>query len=337
MTSRWDALNVRARGLQTHALSRRDLERLSELPDLPALADALRAAEFPVTEADRFDPAALELAVRRRAAAQLAVLSRWAGPWAAAAALLYDEEDRFNVRAMLRGAVEGADRAQRLAGTMPTPSLPERALELLARAPTPRAVAALLAAWRHPLGPPLLAAIGSGPADLFRLDLVLSRHFAARALRLAGSGPLRGYVRQAIDVENTLAALGLVERTADLTPKDSFVAGGERISIVAFEEAVQTGSAAGVATRLARAFGASPLAGPLSQRANEAAGLEAALLRARLTEQRRAARTDPLGPAPLLAFVLGLRAETADLRSIIWGLALGAPRAQLAAALATIA
>lgn len=337
MTRRWDALNARARGLRTHALSRRDLERLSEAPDLPALADSLRAAGFPVTDADRFDPAALELAVRRRAAAQLAVLARWAGPWAPAAALLYDEEDRFNVRAMLRGAVEGADPAQRLAGTVPTPSLPERALEELARQPTPRAIAALLSAWHHPLGPPLVAAVGAGHADLFRLELALSRHFAARTLRLAGRGPLLAYVREAIDVENALAALVLAERPADLTPKDAFLAGGDRVTIVAFEEAVQTGSAAGAAARLARAFGASPLAGPLAQRAGDAASTETPLLRARLAEQRRAARTDPLGPAPLLTFVLGLRAETADLRRIIWGLALGAPRARLAAELATVA
>lgn len=336
MRGRWDALNVRARGLRTHSLARGDLERLSEAADLPALADALRAAGFPVTDADRSDPAALELAVRRRAGAQLAILSRWAGPHAAAAALLYDEEDHHNLRALLRGAVEGADPTQRLAGTVPTPSLPERTLEELARQPSPRAIAALLSAWHHPSGPPLAAATGTGHADLFQLELALSRHFAARALRLAGRGPLLGYVRQAIDVENTLAALVLAERPADLTPKESFLTGGDRITIVAFEEAVQTGNAARAAARLARAFGTAPLAGPLSRGVGDAAGTETALLRVQLAEQRRAARHDPLSPAPLLGFVLGLRAETADLRRIIWGLALGAPRAGLAAELATV-
>ena len=337
MTGRWDALNARARGLRTHSLTRGDLERLTEAPDLPALADALRAAGFPVTDADRFDPAALELAVRRRAASQLATLSRWAGPHAAATAMLYDEEEHRSLRALLRGAVEGADRAQRLAGTVPTPSLPERALEELARQPSPRAIAALLSAWRHPCGPPLLAALGAGDADLFRLELALGRHFAARALRLAGHGALLAYVRQAIDVANTLAAIVMAERPADLTPKEAFLTGGERITIVAFEEAVQTGSGGGAAARLAREFGATPLGGPLSRSAGDAAGTETVLLHARLAEQRRAARHDPLGPAPLLAFVLGLRAETADLRRIIWGLALGAPRARLAAELATVA
>lgn len=336
MKRRWDALNARARGLRTHLLSRVALERMGQAPDLPAVADELRAAGFPLTEGDRFSPAALELAVRRRAGDLLATLSRWAGPRADAAAVLYDDEDRLNLRAILRGAAEGADAALRLAGTVPTPALPERALEELARQPTPRAVAALLTTWRHPCGPALVAAIGAGHADLFRLEVVLSRHFAERALRLARSGPLLEYVREVIDVENVLAALVLAERPADVTPKDAFLKGGRLVGIGPFEEAVATGSAAGAAARLARAFGSAPLAGPLARSSGDGGVAETALLRARLAEQRRAARHDPLGPAPLLAFVLGLRAETADLRRLIWGLSLGAPRALLGAELATI-
>ena len=337
MMRRWDALNARARGLRTRLLSRVELERMSQAPDLPALADELRSAGFPLTEGDRFSPAAVELAVRRRAGALLATLSRWAGPRADAAAVLYDDEDRLNLRAILRGAAEGADAALRLAGTVPTPALPERALEELARQPTPRAVAALLTAWRHPCGPPLVAAIGAGHADLFRLEVVLGRHFAERALRLAGRGPLLEFVREVIDVENALAALVLAERPADVTPKDAFLKGGRHVGIGPFEEAVAAASAAGAAARLARAFGSSPLAGPMARSGGDAGGAETALLRARLAEQRRAARHDPLGPAPLLTFVLGLRAETADLRRLIWGLALGAPRALLGAELATVA
>jgi vacuolar-type H+-ATPase subunit C/Vma6 len=334
---RWDTLNARARGLRTHLLSRGDLERLGQSADLPALADGLRAAGFPITDADRFSPAALELAVRRRAGAQLATLARWAGPRAAAAALLYDDEDRRNLRAILRGAADGAAAPLRLAGTIPTPSLPERALEELARQPTPRAVAALLVAWRHPLGAPLLAAVGAGHADLLRLEVVLSRHFTERAVRLAQGGPLLEFVRETIDVENALAALVLAERSADVTPKDAFLRGGSRIDIAAFEEAIATGTATGAGARLARAFGESRLAGPLARAGGDGGAAEAALLRARLAAQRGAARRDPLGPAPLLVFVLALRAEADDLRRLIWGLALDAPRTLLAAELATTA
>ena len=337
MIRRWDALNARARGLRTHLLSRSELERLGQSPDLATLADGLRAAGFPITDADRYSPAALELAVRRRAGAQLATLSRWAGPRAAAAVLLYDDADRRNLRAILRGAAENAAAPLRLAGTIPTPALPERALDELARQPTPRAVAALLVAWRHPCGPPLLAAVGAGQADLFRLEIVLSQHFMERAARLAHGGPLLEFVREIIDVENALAALVLAERSAEVTPKDAFLPGGSRVGIAAFEEAIAGGTAAASASRLAHAFGASPLAGALARSGGDGAAAEAALLRAQLAEQRRAARRDPLGPAPLLVFVLALRAETTDLRRLIWGLALDAPRPLLTAELATTA
>lgn len=335
MNRRWDDLNVRASGLRTHLLTRRDLESLAQSADLPALADGLRAAGFPVADADRFSPAALDLAIRRRAGAQLATLARWCGPRAAAIAILFDDEDRLNLRTILRGAAEGADATLRLSGTVPTPSLPERALEELARQPTARAVAALLAAWHHPLGHPLVAAIGAGQADLLRLEFVLNRHVAGHALRVARGGPVIDYVRQIIDVENTLAAFVLAEQPADIVPKEAFLPGGARITIVAFEEAIAAGTLA--AARLARAWGDSPLAAAVTRGGGDPGAVEAALLRAQLREQRRAARRDPLGPAPLLGFVLGLRAQTADLRRILWGLVLAAPRALLTADLVTVA
>jgi vacuolar-type H+-ATPase subunit C/Vma6 len=156
-------------------------------------------------------------------------------------------------------------------------------------------------------------------------------------VRLAQGGPLLEFVRETIDVENALAALVLAERSADVTPKDAFLRGGSRIDIAAFEEAIATGTATGAGARLARAFGESRLAGPLARAGGDGGAAEAALLRARLAAQRGAARRDPLGPAPLLVFVLALRAEADDLRRLIWGLALDAPRTLLAAELATTA
>jgi vacuolar-type H+-ATPase subunit C/Vma6 len=44
----------------------------------------------------------------------------------------------------------------------------------------------------------------------------------------------------------------------------------------------------------------------------------------------------PLGPAPLLAYALRLRAEMIDLRRIIWGVALAVPRAALTRDLVTV-
>ncbi len=53
--------------------------------------------------------------------------------------------------------------------------------------------------------------------------------------------------------------------------------------------------------------------------------LEARALRARIAAERRAARLDPIGPAPILEFLMRLRAERGDLRRINWGIAEGLP------------
>ena len=63
----WGDVLARARGLATHLLPRRDLDALVRAPDLATLGAELRRAGFSVNEGER-SPAALELAVRRRAA-----------------------------------------------------------------------------------------------------------------------------------------------------------------------------------------------------------------------------------------------------------------------------
>jgi vacuolar-type H+-ATPase subunit C/Vma6 len=335
VTRRYEDLDARARGLGTHLLTRRALETLARAPDLPALAEQLRVMGFPVTDAERSTPAALELAVRRRAGAALATLSRWTGPRADAAAILFEDEDRRSLRSILRGAGERVDPELRIAGALPTPSLPERALLELARQPTARAVATLLVAWRHPYGAPLLAVASPGQADLLQLELVLNRCFAERSLRAARGGPMTPFVRETIDLENVLAALVLAERSDDMVPKNGFIAGGAGIGIAAFEEAVATGSAARAAARLERALGDSPLGRMCRRAAADPASAEESALRERIAAQRRIARLDPLGPAPLLAFVLALRAQAIDVRHVIWGRALAAPVAVTTAELVT--
>jgi vacuolar-type H+-ATPase subunit C/Vma6 len=336
VTRHYEDLNARARGLGTHLLTRREIETLARAPDLPALAAQLRALGFPVTDTERVTPAALELAVRRRAGAALATLARWCGPRADAAAILFEDEDRRSVRSIVRGAGERVDPELKIAGALPTPSLPERALQELARQPSVRAVATLLVAWRHPYGAPLLAAASPGQPDLLRLELVLNRCFAERSLAAARGGPMTSFVRETIDLENVLAALVLAERADDMIPKDAFLAGGAGLDVAAFEEAVATGGAARAAARLERALGNSPLGRACGRAAVDPAAAEAAALREQIAVQRRAARLDPLGPAPLLAFVLALRAQTTDVRSVIWARALAAPAAVTMAGLVTV-
>jgi vacuolar-type H+-ATPase subunit C/Vma6 len=337
---RWEDLNARAAGLRTHLLDRTQLHTLAESPDIATLADGLRGSGFPLEPTAAAEPATLELAVRRWAAAQLAILARWGGPRTAALAVVYEDEERRSLRALVRGAVAGAEPPHRIAGAIPTPSLPERALAELARQAAPGAIAALLVAWRHPYGAPLRDALGGRAGarepDLLRLELALNHCFAARAPRLAGrAGALADYVRETLDLENALAALVLAGREDDLTPRDAFLAGGRLVTIAAFEEAVATGGPARAAARLATALRGSPLAAPLSAAPSDPTGVEDAALRARILAWHQAARRNPLGPAPVLAYALQLRAQTVDLRRAIWGVALGAPAVMIAAELVT--
>ena len=146
MKARWEDLATRARGLATHLLGRADLDGLARAESLDALADVLRARGF-LPAGGPATPGALELAVRRMAGARLAVLAAWGHARNTLLAVVFEDEDRRSLRALLRGAVRAAPPEERLAGLIPTPGLPERALAELAGQPTPGAIAALLTAW----------------------------------------------------------------------------------------------------------------------------------------------------------------------------------------------
>jgi vacuolar-type H+-ATPase subunit C/Vma6 len=334
----WDDLNARARGLGTRLFTRGQLESAARATDAAALTDAFRRLGLPLPgEHEVAAPAELELAVRRWAAGALRTLARWAGPRVAALAVIYEEEDRKSLRAILRGAVRGAPAETRLSGLIPTPALPERALEELARQPTPAAVAALLTAWRNPYGAVLAAAASVAQPDPFTLDLALDRALAARALAASrrASGELVGHVRETIDLTNALTALVLAVAGRDVVFKDHFLPGGERVTIGTFEEAAAAGEPGAAGIRLARAFAPSPLAEPLRHVTRDLAGIEEELLRVRIRELARRTRRAPLGPAPVLWFALRLRAQVVDLQRVIWGVALCTPRASLATAIVT--
>lgn len=335
MTIRWEDLNARARGLATHLLARNDLDALARAPDTGTLADALRAHGFPVTEGER-SPEALDLAVRRTAAARLRVLARWAGPRARALTVLFEEEDRRSLRAMLRGAVQGASADARMAGLIPTPALPERALRKLADQKSAAPIAALLTGWGNPYGSAILPFASAAETDLFSLELALNRTFAARSVQAArGAGLLAAYVRETIDLENAYTALVLTSGAKDVVARDVFLDGGDRVSSGAFNAAAATGDGAVAARALSTAFGVTPLARAFERFAGDPGELENAVLRIRVRELTQAARMAPLGPAPLLAYALRVRAEVLDLRRIIWGVTLATPPAALAQSLVT--
>jgi len=335
VTVRWEDLNARARGLGTHLLTRPQRSALTQATDAAALGDALRRYGYPLEEG-AVSPAALELGLRRMAAGRLRVLARWCGPRVAVLAVLFEDEDRRSMRAMVRGATQQAPADARLAGLVPTPALPERALRELANQPTPAAVAALLTAWRNPYGSPLLAAASAAQPDLFALEVLVNRTFVERAGRAArGSGPLAAYVRETVDIENAYTALVLAGEGKDLAPRETFLPGGDRVSLTAFTAAATAGAASEAGRAIATALAGTPLGPVFARSSGDPGALEDAVLHARIRSLVRAARLHPLGPAPLLAYALRLQAEIVAVQRIIWGVALRVPRALLAQDLVT--
>jgi hypothetical protein len=168
--------------------------------------------------------------VRRRAARELAILGHWTARRPELVAVLFDEEDRRSVRALVRGAVERAPAELRIAGLVPTPALPERALAELARAPTPAAVAALLVAWQHPYGLPLAARARSPQPDLYALELALGRAAAARLTAVAHrvGGFLAAFIHETIDLDALARGAGLGPDRGRRLTRSSRVAGRSR-------------------------------------------------------------------------------------------------------------
>ncbi len=335
----WSDVNVRARGLGTHLLGRSHLEQLSTSADLEALGTGLVSTWYPVdVDVTALQPNALELAVRRGAARQLRTIVRWAGDRARAMSVVLDDEDRRSLRAMLRGALHVTPWEQRLTGLIPTPSLPERALGELARLASVRDMATLLIAWNHPFGAAIRTEAEERSPDLFMLQLQLDRAYALRASRAArrGGRELRAFVRRVIDVENAYTALLLAGAPEDMDVARCFLEGGELIAVDAFSRAAGAADVGTCAHHLAHSLQATPYANLVLAHATDLATLEGAVLQAEIRELERVARVAPLGAAPLLAFLLRLRAEVIDLSRIIWGVALGAPPDAMVSELVTL-
>ena len=338
MSPSWEDLNARVGGLSSHLLKRPQLEVLSQAVDLLGLAVGLENTGLLLPGfAERSSPAALDLAIRRVFADRMRLLAQWSRERAHSLAVILEDEDRRSLRAILRGAIQGAPSEARLAGLIPTPSLPEKALEELAHQPTTAEIVTLLRVWGNPYGPPLRSEAQAVHPDLFKLELLLSQTFAARALAAAqGVGrELKEYVLQVIDLENAFGALVLAEQGQDVQPAEGYIRGGHRLSLRAFRTAACAGGLREAGAVLALAFAGTPFAAAFRTLAAERAGLEEEVLALQIEQAERAARRDPLGTAPVVAYALRLRGESLDLRRIIWGVALDAPRAQLATDLIT--
>lgn len=327
MSARWDDVNARARGLAGRLLSVAALGRLEQARDLQALSRALAESGVLPDEIAGATAASLDLAIRRAAARELALARRWLGARAEVVAVALEAEDCRSLRALIRGAAAGLGAETRLAGLLPTPSLPERLLRELAERSRVREQAALLVAAGHPYGPPVLAAAALDEPDLFAIELAIARTFAERAQRGARRGGrfLLEYVRDTIDADNCRQLLARAVVRDERDAAASFIPGGRRLSRDRFVEAAGARSPKEAAAVLAGALGDQTLAALLLRHAQEPADLEAALEDRLAARLRAESRLDPLGPAPLLRYCLALRRQSMALSGLVWRLELGAP------------
>lgn len=305
------AAAARARGLVTTVASAEALAAIDRASDREAFAAALARAQLRV--AGPIDPDAIDRFVRDRIAADLAVLARWTH----AVALLELDEDRHSLRAIVRGLAGDASPARRLAGAVPTTSLPASELATLASAPAIEAVAARLTRRGHPLAPALAGA--RMPVDVFALELALARRFAA--LARASDLALRTYLAQTIDAENAATALLAATRGAGLDVAHMYLPGGRWLARDAFLAAA-AGPPDVARARLATALAGTPLAGALFEAAP--AAFDDAVLAWQLETQARLRRLEPLGLAPVIYTVLRRRDEARRLRRAAWRVAMGA-------------
>ena len=221
----WSDVVARARGLSGRLLGEQMLHSLAQSRDLTACSALLAGAGVIPAPLERAAPMAIELGVRRNAAWSLRLIGRWAGARAPLLAPLFEDEDRRSIRSVLRGAASGSSAEFRLAGLIPTPALPERALMELSRRGDVAAVTAQLVVLDNPYGAALTEEASRQHPDLLRLEAALNRAFAARAHAAGarGDAPMREFVGALLDVENLWTALALAD-TGGQAPMEEMVA-----------------------------------------------------------------------------------------------------------------
>lgn len=324
MTARWEDVNARCRGLGTHLLGRMEFAAVEGAPEWRALPRLLQpylgAAEPPAT------PRELDRALVQRYGAALAVVERWLGPRRRLLRVVWEDEERRTLRALLRGAAEGASVERRLEGAIVTARMPRRLLLRLAGARTTADGLALAAGAGLPLA---VAAervrVGPGAAGLLELELALGRAWATRAIAGAKGGGrrLRAWVAETIDAENVLALSVADSWAGELDPREAWLPGGRLLGEKQFTEVAGAADAAARGDLLQRVFRRGPIRAALDA-AEDAADLERHLLERRAAAAGVAARREPLAPWPTCWFLLRSRLEVQRLRRASWALVFGA-------------
>ncbi len=332
---RWDDVNARARGLATHLLDRDALATLASAPDWPAFLSRLSALGYPLDPGlgAVVDPPAFDRAVTLLAADRLNLLGRWLAGRGAVLAVVLEDEERRTVRALLRGAAQGASPGARLRAATPTPALPPRTLERLARAASVPDLARDLVRAGHPAGRVLEEMLRRTPSPGLRdLEWGLARLFSARAVRAARAGGpvVRRFAAELVDQENVWTLLLAAPPIPGEAGDEAFLAGGALLTRDQFSRLRGERDGDRVVAELGHLFEGTALGSALAQAPVDWPAVESRAAAARIVWLRSLARRDPLGPALVLAVLERIRAEARALRAIAWGAAFGAPASTLA-------
>ena len=323
------ALGARAKGMARHLIGRATLEALAEADDLGAFARSLSRLPGIDPIGEPGDTFAVERAIGRTSRRFLQTLYPWQAHHPGVLDVFAARQDHRSLRALLRGALQGAPADTRLDGLLPTPSLPQLALADLAHRASPAEVVRQLVPLAHPDAPRLLPLVRKAHPDLLAIDVVLLQGFAERAGRAAANGDsyLQDFVSGLIDLGNVQTALVVASEGRDVNPIDVFVHGGRWLTAKAFAAAAGAASPHSASMMMATALADSPLASVLPPGAGDLASLDRAFLTTALKRLTRAARIDPLSSASLLRVLLRIEAQQRDLRNLAWGAALGTPAA----------
>jgi vacuolar-type H+-ATPase subunit C/Vma6 len=336
----WGAANARARGLATHLLDRPALMHAAGAGSWDGTIRRLVERGYVLPDAGaELSPEEFDRATGEVQLARLRLLGGWLGRQREALAILFEDEERRTLRALLRGAAEGASPAARLRGLSPTPGLPRRAIERLARAESPALLAEALVRMGHPAGRALAQAARhtseAAPPGLWRLETALSQTFALRATRAArrGGREVRRFVALLIDLENAGSLLLARDWGSEIGPDEVFLPGGTVLDRKRFAALATRPDQAGVSLGLEQTFAHTPLARIFGVEGTR--DFDARASSALLEWLRHESRRNPLGPGVVLWVLQRIRAEARDLRFLSAAVQLGMPPARMTESLVT--
>lgn len=250
-------VNARIKGMKSHLLDARDLDDLTNKPDLDALIGALETTayreELQKAGIEYSGIARIEVALRRDLIRTLRkVLNLFRGEREDIyIRLLLNRWDVQNIKTILRGKKIYAPPDEVIDCLLPAGELDEAALIELLQQPDVRAIIDLLATWRIEYARPLTRHLHEflEMRDLAVLEFALDRFYYENALSVLGKNGdydeqiVREMITTEIDVANIRTALRIIRDMTHMEDAEKYlIAGGRDLSIEQLTSLVSSGS-----------------------------------------------------------------------------------------------